>query len=61
MLAHSLSEFNPIKKSRFLERKKTILLPKDYPQFSCSCQPRSRTLLMGNRRNAGNNFAGGED
>ena len=37
MLAHSLSEFTPIKKNRFLERKKNILLPKDYPQFSCSC------------------------
>ena len=44
MLAHSLSEFTPIKKNRFLERNKYILLPKDFQQFSCSCQPKSRAL-----------------
>ena len=37
MLAHALNEFTPIKKNRFLERKKLVLLPKDYQQFSCSC------------------------
>lgn len=44
MLAHSMNEFIPIKKNRFLERSKYILQPKDYMQFSCSCQPKSRAL-----------------
>ena len=39
-----MNEFVPIKKNRFLERNKFVLQPRDFMQFSCSCQPRSRAL-----------------
>lgn len=38
-----------------------ILLPKDYPQFSCSCQPRSRTLNFQSNRRGGSRNTFAED